>query len=75
MRLINLIRRMCLGFVIWSTEQHIEDLARVMRETNSVNHFRSAAIEIHAARKDLANARREYSALLPIGVIQGWKIV
>ena len=72
MRLINFIRRACLGFVIWSIEQHIADLTQVMRETNSIHHYRSAMIEREQAKRDLAKARKEYGALLPVGMRRTW---
>jgi len=73
MRLINFIRRACLGFVIWSIEQHIADLTQVMRETNSLDHYRLAMIEREQVKRDLAKARKEYGALLPVGVRKTWK--
>jgi len=73
MRLINFIRRVCLGFVIWSIEQHIEDLTQVMRETNSLDHYRMAMIEREQVKRDLAKVRKEYGALLPVGVRKTWK--
>ena len=66
--IIRIIQRAALGFEIWAIEQHIEDLQRVMRETNNLNHYRSAMIEIHAARTDLASARSRRDSLLPVGV-------
>ena len=73
MRLINFIRRLCLRFEIWAIEQHIEDLQRVMRETNNLHHYRSAMSEIHFARKDLASARSRRDSLLPVGVRNTYK--
>ena len=71
--IIRIIQRMCLGFVIWSIEQHIEDLQRVMRETNSLDHYRLAMIEREQVKRDLAKVRKEYGALLPIGTRRTWK--
>ena len=71
--IIRIIQRMCLGFVIWSIEQHIEDLQRVMRETNSLDHYRLAMIEREQVKRDLAKARKDYGALLPIGTRRTWK--
>ena len=70
---IRFIQRAALGFEIWAIEQHIEDLQRVMRETNNLNHYRSAMIEIHAARTDLASARSRRDSLLPVGVRNTYK--
>ena len=72
MRLINFIRRLCLRFVIWSIEQHIEDLTRVMRETSDINHYRLALIEREHAKRELAKARQEFNSLLPAGVRRTW---
>lgn len=73
MRLINFIRRLCLRFVIWSIEQHIEDLSQVMRETNSIDHYRLALIDRCHAKCELAKARQEFNNLLPVGVRRTWK--
>ena len=73
--IIRFIQRAALGFEIWAIEQHIEDLQRVMRETNNLNHYRSAMIEIHAARTDLASARSRRDSLLPVGVRNTYRSV
>ena len=71
--IIRFIQRAALGFEIWAIEQHIEDLQRVMRETNNLNHYRSAMSEIHFARTDLASARSRRDSLLPVGVRNTYK--
>ena len=71
--IIRIIQRAALGFEIWAIEQHIEDLQRVMRETNNLHHYRSAMSEIHFARKDLASARSRRDSLLPVGVRNTYK--
>lgn len=71
--IIRFIQRAALGFEIWAIEQHIEDLQRVMRETNSLDHYRLAMIEREQVKRDLAKARKDYGALLPIGTIKTWR--
>lgn len=71
--IIRIIQRAALGFEIWAIEQHIEDLAQVMRETNSLDHYRMAMIEREQVKRDLAKARKDYGALLPIGTRRTWK--
>lgn len=73
MRLIKAIRRACLLFIVWSIEQHIRDLQQVMRETNNIHHYQLAMREVEIAKRELATARKEYSALLPVGVRRTWK--
>ena len=72
-RLQAMALRLFLGFEIWAIEQHIDDLKKVMSETNDLNHYRSAMGELAVARRDLASARSRRDSLLPIGVRNTYK--
>lgn len=72
MKLINLIRRACLLFVIWSLEIHLADQKRAIRSAISPEEFKKVFAAKVRTEDELAAARNEYSALLPVGTIKVW---
>ena len=74
MKIINLLRRVCLYFVIRSLEIRLHDQSLVLRSSLSADHFITVLIERENTKRELAKARSEYSALLPIGKCKTWGV-
>ena len=73
-KIINLLRRACLYFVIRSLEIRLHDQTRTLRENLPTDNFMSILIERENTKRELAKARSEYSALLPIGKRKVWGV-
>lgn len=74
MKFINLIRRACLRFVIWSLEIHLADQNQALRTAVSSKEFSAILTAKTDTQDELARVRKEYSALLPVGIIKKWGI-
>lgn len=74
MKIINLLRRACLYFSIRSLEIRLHDQTETLRKNLPTDIFMSILIEREKTKRELAKARSEYSALLPIGKCKTWGV-
>lgn len=73
MKLINLIRRACLRFVIRSLEIHLDDQTKMLRTELTARGFAEVLTAKRITQDELAKARKEYNALLKPGQRRTWK--
>ena len=71
-RLINLIQRAAMKFMIRSLERELHDQMNALGYVKSVNDFKRISLAAADTRRHLAHYRAEYNALLPIGQRKTW---
>ena len=71
--ILNAIRRACLWFLIRELERELHDRREMMRLPMHIGEYTTLFISIEKTSNDLARARSEYNALLPVGQRKTWK--
>ena len=71
---LNAIRRACLWFLIRELERELHDRREMMRLPMCIGEYTTLFISIEKTRSDLARARSEYNALLPVGQRRTYKV-
>ena len=69
----NAIRRACLWFLIRELERELHDRREMMRLSMCVTDYTTLFISCEKTSSELARARSEYNALLPIGQRKTWR--
>ena len=73
MKLINLIRRACLWFVIRSLEIHLADQCAMLRTELTAEGFAKVLTAKCHTQDELAKVRKGYSALMKPGQRKTWR--
>ena len=71
--ILNAIRRACLWFLIRELERELHDRREMIRLPAPCDEYTTWFIAIEHTRIELARARSEYNALLPVGQRKTWK--
>ena len=70
--ILNAIRRACLWFLIRELERELHDRREMMRLPMCVTDYTTLFISTEQTSGELARARSEYNALLPVGKRKTW---
>ena len=70
---LNAIRRAYLWFLIRELERELHDRREMMRLPMCVTEYTTLFISVEQTSNELARARSEYNALLPVGQRKTWK--
>ena len=70
---LTAIRRAYLWFLIRELERELHDRREMMRLPMCIGEYTTLFISVEQTSNELARARSEYNALLPVGQRKTWK--